>query len=166
MLSVTALTADGLMILSISRRSTLYRRHWVRPMVRFTVSRRRPRLGIVESGSCRDRLRRRPRAAGGGRCCRSARPLGRGHREHLPIGSPARARRRRSIESEMTLGPSSRPERPLDFARDKLRAERRDLFSTISSLLWREGPSTTPRCARLRSGRRICRKSSPEGFVR
>src|SRR6266851_9931669 len=33
---------------------------------------------------------------------------------------------------------------PLDFARGKLRAERRDLRSTISGLLWREGPSTRP----------------------
>src|SRR6266851_1249351 len=33
---------------------------------------------------------------------------------------------------------------PLDFARGKLHAERRDLVSMISGLSWREGPSTRP----------------------
>ena len=35
-------------------------------------------------------------------------------------------------------------EAPLDFARGRLRAERRDLLSTISGLLWREGLSARP----------------------
>jgi hypothetical protein len=43
---------------------------------------------------------------------------------------------------------------PLDFARGKLSAERRDLLSTISGLSSREGLSTTPLFERLRSRRR------------
>ena len=43
---------------------------------------------------------------------------------------------------------------PLNFARGKLRAQREGLLSTISCLSSREGLSTPPRCARLRSRRR------------
>src|ERR1700730_8128285 len=50
-------------------------------------------------------------------------------------------------------------EGPLDFARGRLRPERRDLLSTISRLLWREGLSD-PRFA-LRSRRRDCHMRQP-----
>src|SRR5262249_17304323 len=48
---------------------------------------------------------------------------------------------------------------------DRSEAEWRDLLSTISGLSWREGPSTPPRYARLRSGRRVELNSSRTSLI-